>query len=69
VGEAGLETQPQRLFIHKSEHEDLAGFGVAGDAGQSAVLVELRRQLGAFFDLLDGKTREKSVVMSGFSKL
>lgn len=43
--------------VHVAQHQHFAAGGVGGDAGDQAVLVELRCQLLAFFHLFDGQAR------------
>ncbi len=49
-GLAGLDGALERLGVHVRDHQQFAGPGVGGDAGDEAVGVELRRQHEAFFD-------------------
>ena len=46
-GEAGFNSQIEGFFVHISEHQDPAGFGILSDDGYKAVFVELRRELNA----------------------
>lgn len=43
------------FFVHVPEHEYLAGVCIEGDAGEDVVFVKTRRQLGAFFNFVNGE--------------
>ena len=49
----GIDREPQRLFIHEGEHQDLTSRGMTGDTGHQAVLVELRSKNISLLYLLD----------------
>ena len=53
VGLARLDGPREGLAVHHPHHQHLAGGVVGGHAGDEAVGVELRCELGTFLDLLD----------------
>jgi hypothetical protein len=58
---AELEGAAQRLGIHISEHERLAGLRIHGECGDEAIGIELRRKISAFLDIGFGATWCKCV--------
>src|SRR5690606_35808270 len=54
---AGLDRALERLGVHVAVHQQLAGLVIRGNGGDQAALVELRRELRAFLDLLDADAR------------
>jgi hypothetical protein len=46
-----FKSEPKRLGIHISKHKNLAIAGIAGDAGDKAVFIEIWSEQKAFFQL------------------
>jgi len=62
MGFAGLDGPSQGFRVHPTQHQNLAAFGIRGDAGQKPVGAELWREVCSFLDLLDSNAWLKSDV-------